>query len=47
MSGKTMDVGFFKELSQFIPVMKIFVEANKIEYGASLNEGKREISSEV
>ena len=37
MSGKIVDVGFFKELSQFMPVMKRVVAANKIEYGASLN----------
>ena len=47
MSGKTMDRGFKKELSQFMSGMKRVVAANKRESGASLNEGKRATSFEV
>ena len=47
MSGKTKDVGFKKELSQFKLGMKRVVAANKRESGASLDEGKREMSFEV
>ena len=41
MSGKTMDGGFKKELSQFMSKMKIVVADNKRESGASIDEGKR------
>ena len=47
MSGKKMEGGFEKELSQFMSGMKKIVAANKIESGDSLDEGKREISFEV
>ena len=42
-----MDGGLKKELHQFMSGMKIFVAANKREYGASLDEGKRAMSFEV
>ena len=42
-----MDGEFKKELSQFMSGKKIVVEANKRQFGASLDEGKKEISFEV
>ena len=36
-----MDRGFKNDISQFMPVIKIVVAANKKESGASLSEGKK------
>ena len=47
ISGKTVDGGFKKELSQSMSGMKIVVAANKRESGASLDEGKKAMNFEV
>ena len=47
ISGKTVDGGFKKELSQSMSGIKIVVAANKRESGASLDKGKRAMRFEV
>ena len=47
MSGKEMEAGFKKDLSQFMSGMKRHVAAKKRESGVSLDEGKRAMSFEV
>ena len=47
MSGKDMDQGFKKELSQFILETKRVIASNKRQYWISLEEGKKAIIFDV
>ena len=47
ISGKTMSGEFKREISQFMLGTKRVVTANKREYGAIIDEGKKAMVSEV